>query len=141
MALILFVSVTFFADFIFTAGSPNLFASRAHEAHTSILSSTRPPSSVVTRYGLCLVNCSQRLQTNSMAYLLPILSANAFYNEPIKSFQGILKRRLQQRQQKARTNCIRLCDFFSRLSVIHMVLWTSCLQPLHKRLRSPAASD
>jgi hypothetical protein len=44
-----------FADFIFTAGSPSLLASRAHEEHTTILSRTTPASSVVTRYGFRFV--------------------------------------------------------------------------------------
>jgi hypothetical protein len=43
-----FALSAFFAGSIFTAGSPNLLAARAHEGHTSILSRTTPPSSVVT---------------------------------------------------------------------------------------------
>ena len=43
-----FALTAFFAGSIFTAGSPNLLAARAHEWHTSILSRTTPPSSVVT---------------------------------------------------------------------------------------------
>src|SRR5215813_5919870 len=43
-----FALTAVFAGSIFTARSPNLFAARAHEWHTSILSRTTPPSSVVT---------------------------------------------------------------------------------------------
>src|SRR5262245_4238889 len=43
-----FALAAVFAGSIFTAGSPNLLAARAHEWHTSILSRTTPPSSVVT---------------------------------------------------------------------------------------------
>jgi hypothetical protein len=67
-----FALAAFFAGSIFTAGSPNLFASRAHEAHTSILSRTRPLSSVVTRYGFRFVKLLQRRQVNSMVDLLAI---------------------------------------------------------------------
>jgi hypothetical protein len=45
-----FALAALFADSIFTVASPKLFASRAHEGHTKILSRTTPPSSVVTRY-------------------------------------------------------------------------------------------
>jgi hypothetical protein len=50
-------------------GSPKLFASRAHEGHTSILSKITPSSSVVTRYGF-VVRLVQRRQTNSIVDLL-----------------------------------------------------------------------
>ena len=48
IASTLFALAAFFADSIFTVASPNLLAACAHEGHTSILSRTTPPSSVVT---------------------------------------------------------------------------------------------
>src|SRR5262249_25117103 len=71
IASIRFALADFFAGSIFTAGSPNLLAARAHEWHTSILSRTTPPSSVVTEY-IFFARWVQPRQTNSMGYLLAI---------------------------------------------------------------------
>lgn len=55
-----------------TVGSPNSVASRAHGEQTSILSTTTPASSVMTRKSFSFVTWLHRRQMKSMAVLLVI---------------------------------------------------------------------